>query len=78
MESDSSSSGPEPSTTISRQGRRRLRFEDQWAKKKRKIRKDRGKSYHTYAYEGGGDPKEHKQLCRQHFRVSVNSTALRG
>ena len=32
----------------SRRGRKRLRYEEQWVKKKRKLAKDKGASYATY------------------------------
>ena len=53
-----------------RKGRKRLRFESEWGRKKRKIQKDSGEAYTTYK----GDPKPAKQLvaitCRCHLRCS--------
>lgn len=57
------------------QGRKRLRFEDQWARKKRKLRKDRGKSYKTYK----GEHKDSKRLSITFsFRCHLNCSARVG
>ena len=41
-----------------KRGRKRLRYEDDWVKKKRKLNKDAGKEYETYK----GEPKPAKQV----------------
>ena len=41
-----------------RRGKKRLRYEEQWVKKKRKVDKDRGTAYTTYS----GDQKPEKEL----------------
>ena len=40
-----------PSSSESRRGKRRLRYEEEWTKKKRKHNKDAGKAYITYKGE---------------------------
>ena len=37
-----------PGAEESRRGRKRLRYEDDWKRKKRKLQKDKGESYRTY------------------------------
>lgn len=66
MESDSSSS-----ESTSQQGRKRLRCVEQWKRKKRKIKKDSGKSFKTYR----GERKSCKQppvslSCRCQYHCS--------
>ena len=57
-------------TSTRRKGWKRLRFESEWVRKKRKTEKDSGEAYTTYK----GDPKPAKQLiaitCRCHHRCS--------
>ena len=57
-------------TGTRRKGRKWLRFESEWVRKKRKTEKDSGEAYTTYK----GDPKPAKQLiaitCRCHLRCS--------
>ena len=45
-------------TSIRGNGRKRLQFESEWIRKKRKTQKDSGEAYTTYK----GDPKSAKQL----------------
>ena len=56
----------------SRRGRKRLRYEEQWVKKKRKLAKDKGASYATYK----GEQKPAKELasltCRCPYRCSTD------
>ena len=40
-----------PGAEESRCGRKRLRFEEEWVRKKRKLQKDKGESYTTYKWE---------------------------
>ena len=55
-----------PCAQESRRGRKRLRYPEEWAKKKRKHNKDRGGSYTTYK----GEQKSKKQLTGIHCRCS--------
>ena len=72
MESDSSCSSCGPGPSEGCQGRKMLRFEENWMRKKRKIRKDHGKSYQTYRGERK-DPKEPPVtvLCRCYLNCSA-------
>ena len=40
-----------PGAGESRRGKKRLRYEEDWTRKKRKLQKDRGESYSTYKGE---------------------------
>ena len=58
------------------QGRKRLRFEENWAKNKQKRRKDQGKSYKAYC--GSGETSEKKKLvpvsCKCQFSCPFKVT----
>ena len=63
-----------PGAEESRRGRKRLRYEDDWKRKKRKLQKDKGESYRTYK----GEERAEKQLvdltckCAYRCREKVN------
>ena len=63
-----------PGAEESRRGRKRLRYEEEWTRKKRKLQKDKGESYTTYK----GERQAAKQLvsltcqCAYHCRERVS------
>ena len=63
-----------PGAEESRRGKKRLRYEDEWKRKKRKLKKDKGESYTTYK----GQEQAEKQLvdltckCSYRCREKVN------
>ena len=63
-----------PGAEESRHGRKRLRYEDDWKRRKRKLQKDKGESYRTYK----GEERAEKQLvdltckCAYRCREKVN------
>ena len=61
-----------PGAEESRRRRKRLRYEDDWKQKKRKLQKDKGESYRTYK----GEERAEKQLvdlkCVFRCREKVN------
>ena len=63
-----------PGAEESRRRRKRLRYEDDWKQKKRKLQKDKGESYRTYK----GEERAEKQLvdltckCAYRCREKVN------
>ena len=65
-----------PGAEESRRGRKRLRFEEDWLRKKRKLQKDKGESYASYK----GEQKASKELvsvtckCLSRCREKVNET----
>ena len=54
-----------PGVSKSRHGRKQLRMEQNWKKKKRKLGKDRGEAYITYKGDVKEDSAHYMHLCIQ-------------
>ena len=78
-----------PGAEESRCGRKRLRYEDDWKRKKRKLQKDKGESYRTYKGEERAEKqlvdltcvciaaaKKWTRLSGRDSRISINLEAL--
>ena len=56
-------------------GRKRLRHEDQWKRKKRKLMKDSGKAYETYKGEMRAAKTSPSVSCRCNLKYSTRLTS---
>lgn len=56
-------------------GRKRLRYEDQWKRKKRKLMKDSGKAYETYKGEMRAAKTSPSVSCRCNLKCSTRLTS---
>ena len=68
-----STSDSVPGNEESRRGRKRLRYEEEWVKKKRKLEKDKGAPYTTYS----GGQKPGKQLASLSCHCSYRCRDIR-
>ena len=59
-----------PAAEESRRGRKRLRYQEEWKRKKRKLQKDKGDSYTTYKGERKPAKNRPDLACRCPFRCS--------